>query len=197
MAQTFNCPSCNASLDYDGEDAPIVRCAFCNSAVILPENIRTRPLPNNQVTNYDKSFKLDLSDLNNQVLTLKTIKELIHEGRNAEARRLYQKKFDVSEIEAEAFINRLASGQSVDASHVLSLNLQRQAFINTLPTANRTVSSFGKEPLSIHPRTNVRPRRKILVPKEDPKHTVTLLMVLLLFGCWSFLCAFVFFQLMR
>jgi len=39
MTQTFNCPSCGGSLDYDGR-ATTVRCPYCSNTVIGPEAIR-------------------------------------------------------------------------------------------------------------------------------------------------------------
>lgn len=44
MAQTFSCPSCNGSLDYDGR-SKVVRCPYCNSSVIVPESLRASAAP--------------------------------------------------------------------------------------------------------------------------------------------------------
>lgn len=48
MIQTFHCPNCNAPLDYDGGPNFIVRCAHCNSSVVVPEELRPpKPEPIN------------------------------------------------------------------------------------------------------------------------------------------------------
>jgi DNA-directed RNA polymerase subunit RPC12/RpoP len=39
MANKFTCPSCGASLDYDGGDDPVVRCIYCGSNVAVPPEI--------------------------------------------------------------------------------------------------------------------------------------------------------------
>ncbi len=31
MTQMFECPSCGASLEYQGDDDPVVRCAYCGT----------------------------------------------------------------------------------------------------------------------------------------------------------------------
>ena len=43
MAQTFNCPSCGAPLEIDGDKTSIV-CKFCGDTVAVPEEFRPRPV---------------------------------------------------------------------------------------------------------------------------------------------------------
>ena len=38
--QTFNCPTCGAPLDYNGGPETTIHCPFCNSSVVVPEEIR-------------------------------------------------------------------------------------------------------------------------------------------------------------
>ncbi len=38
MANTFNCPQCGAQNTYTG-DGKTVRCAFCGSSVLVPEQM--------------------------------------------------------------------------------------------------------------------------------------------------------------
>lgn len=40
MTTLFHCPNCNAPLQYDGSDNYVVSCTYCNSSVVVPENIR-------------------------------------------------------------------------------------------------------------------------------------------------------------
>lgn len=36
MSQTFHCPSCGGPLDFDGGNAPTLRCPYCRSSAIIP-----------------------------------------------------------------------------------------------------------------------------------------------------------------
>lgn len=38
--QTFECPNCGASLDYHDGDGPTIRCKYCNTSVVVPEELR-------------------------------------------------------------------------------------------------------------------------------------------------------------
>lgn len=38
--KSFDCPNCGAPLDYEEGGAVTIRCAFCNSSVIVPEELR-------------------------------------------------------------------------------------------------------------------------------------------------------------
>ncbi len=40
MTTLFHCPNCNAPLNYDGGDSYVVSCTYCNSSVVVPENLR-------------------------------------------------------------------------------------------------------------------------------------------------------------
>lgn len=37
---TFNCPSCNAPIDYTGKTDLMIRCSHCNNVVFVPEAVR-------------------------------------------------------------------------------------------------------------------------------------------------------------
>jgi tripartite motif-containing protein 71 len=38
--QTFECPNCGASLDYHDGDEPTIRCPYCSTSVVVPEELR-------------------------------------------------------------------------------------------------------------------------------------------------------------
>lgn len=38
--KSFKCPSCGAPLEYKDSDVLSVRCPFCSSSVIVPEELR-------------------------------------------------------------------------------------------------------------------------------------------------------------
>lgn len=52
MIRTFHCPNCNAPLEYGGGPDFIVKCAHCNSSVVVPEDLRPpKPEPINITVN--------------------------------------------------------------------------------------------------------------------------------------------------
>ena len=43
--QEIKCPNCGAPLNYDGSDSPTMRCPYCDTVVVVPEEIRaTHPV---------------------------------------------------------------------------------------------------------------------------------------------------------
>jgi DNA-binding beta-propeller fold protein YncE len=59
MPTTFHCPNCNAPLDYDGGQNFIVKCAHCNSSVVVPEDLRPpKPEPINITINVPDAPKI-------------------------------------------------------------------------------------------------------------------------------------------
>jgi len=46
MSKKFDCPSCGAPLDYDASPDYTIRCPFCNNSVIVPEELRPKPVRN-------------------------------------------------------------------------------------------------------------------------------------------------------
>ena len=43
MAQTFECPSCGAALEYHGGAETTVQCPYCGNTVVVPEELRPQP----------------------------------------------------------------------------------------------------------------------------------------------------------
>ena len=43
-AQEFTCPNCGAPIDYDGSDVPTLRCPFCDTSVMVPAELRPKPV---------------------------------------------------------------------------------------------------------------------------------------------------------
>ena len=49
MAKTFDCPSCGAPLEIEGDPETMpgtIQCKYCNETVIVPEELRARPKSN-------------------------------------------------------------------------------------------------------------------------------------------------------
>ncbi len=104
MSQIFNCPSCSASLDYDGGDHATVRCDYCSNTVIVPESMRSKA--KNVSTLFTRSNQL------------KEIVDLINAGDHTEAVDLYARTFNVSHEDAHSAVNRLASGLSLAMNQI-------------------------------------------------------------------------------
>lgn len=141
MAQRFECPSCGAALDYTGGDSPVVRCAYCGGMVVVPEAMRAEATPQQAAWTaaaVSSPLTIDLSGLTGKVATLKAIKQLIHEGREAEAARRYQEAFGTSAEEADGVVQRLASGQGVVISSA--------SFSTSLPVVSSARVEVMSEP---------------------------------------------------
>lgn len=131
MSQIFNCPSCSASLDYDGGDHATVRCSYCGNTVIVPESMRSKA-PN-------------VSTLFTRSNQLREIVELINNGNHMEAVDLYSRTFKVDHEEAHAAVSRLASGLSLAMNqiHVQSYSISNDPNIKTYRADDKTGRNIG------------------------------------------------------
>ncbi|MBK8900350.1 MAG: hypothetical protein IPM53_04140 [Anaerolineaceae bacterium] len=96
MTQTFECPNCQATLDYDPQSNPLtVRCSFCNSTVIVPDSLRPQRGPRNQQT------------------SLAEIVELVQNGRKIEAIKLFRETFNVGLKEAKDVVDAIERHEDI------------------------------------------------------------------------------------
>ncbi len=112
MSQTFNCPNCGAPLDYQGSD-PIIRCPYCSSSVIVPENLRAKPSFSNKPSNFTLSGMGDMGGLVNQARRIKEVKDLAEAGEMDRAVALYRQITGADEFAARQSVGALASGQPI------------------------------------------------------------------------------------
>ena len=49
-AQSFTCPNCGAALGSPGDDMTTIKCPYCNTSVIVPEEVRTVSTPTFSMT---------------------------------------------------------------------------------------------------------------------------------------------------
>lgn len=131
MSQVFKCPSCGASLDYDGGDHATVRCAYCSNTVIVPETMRSKA--KNVSTLFTRSNQL------------KEIVDLINLGDLTEAVDLYSQTFNVSHADAHSAVNRLASGLSLamNQMQVQSYSISNDPNIQTYRSKDKTGRNIG------------------------------------------------------
>ena len=114
MPQSFDCPNCSAPLDLDNIDSATIRCPYCNTSVVVPEEMRSKKpgkgvlLKVSQVTS--PSPPIDVAD------KLQTIRELAHSGNKIGAIRLMRETFVIGLKDAKGMVEAMQHGEVVDTS---------------------------------------------------------------------------------
>lgn len=146
MAQTFNCPNCGAPLDYQGND-PIIRCPYCNSSVIVPENLRSKPQFSSKPDNFTLSGLGDLGGLVSQARRINEVKTLAQAGEMEKAIALYREITGAEEFAARQAVGNLAMGQPIVFSGMPAVSMVGAPAIQIQPdktaqTIRRGVGCF-------------------------------------------------------
>jgi DNA-directed RNA polymerase subunit RPC12/RpoP len=105
--QVFQCPNCGASLDYEGGDELTVRCPYCDSSVIVPEELRESEAA------WDPSI-LGLSP--DRIAELRELGRLVRVNEKIQAIKLYREIFGVGLQEAKDAVERLSEGKPVQVA---------------------------------------------------------------------------------
>ena len=110
MSQSFQCPNCNAPLDFTPGAGPVVTCPYCRSKVFLPTELRSDSM----------NGPFSLADLlqPDQVVKLGEIKSLVAQGNKIEAIKLYREVFDTSLTKAKEAVEQLAEGKAITFTQV-------------------------------------------------------------------------------
>ncbi len=103
QVQALKCPSCNASLEYDGRSETI-RCEFCGTTIIVPENMRAGGYQASG-SGYMYGESPEKAENIHQVL------ELVRQGRKIDAIKLYRDTFGVGLKEAKDIVDGLEKGR--------------------------------------------------------------------------------------
>jgi ribosomal protein L7/L12/sugar lactone lactonase YvrE len=119
MSQSFNCPNCSAPLDVDSNDITTIRCPYCNTSVIVPEEIRGKK-PTKDVSplihaETSPAPKLDISE------RLQTIRELATSGNKIGAIHLMRATFVIGLKDAKDMVESMQRGEVVDANSLMLL----------------------------------------------------------------------------
>jgi len=132
MSHSLNCPNCGAPLEYDGND-PIIRCPYCNSSVIVPENLRARPSFSSKPSNLTFGGAGDLGELINQARRINEVKNLAESGQMDEAVALYRQITGSDEFSARQAVGRLSSGQPVTLTGMSADEVMSQVRMSSGP----------------------------------------------------------------
>jgi DNA-directed RNA polymerase subunit RPC12/RpoP len=102
MIHTLQCPNCDASLDYESDSHSMtMRCAYCNSTIIVPEILRGGVAPASASAGINHE----------QAEQLAKIEGLLAAGRKIEAIKLFRDTFKVSLQKAKDAVEALEEGE--------------------------------------------------------------------------------------
>ena len=107
---TFQCPSCGASL-VPPAGAAMMKCAYCGSSVIIPNDLRTTVQQN---LGNVPSMGLDFGQLFAKAIRMGEVVRLARAGDRTDAVKLYQENTGASQEQAEKIIEAIAEGKSID-----------------------------------------------------------------------------------
>ncbi len=114
MIQTFQCPNCRASLEYETDERAVtVKCAYCNSTVIVPETLRTAGQP----------AALPAAEYQSQTDQLAQVVGLVKNGRKVEAANLFRQAFHVNAAEASQVVNAIERNESLELGLITATSL--------------------------------------------------------------------------
>ncbi len=105
--KVFQCPSCGASLSYEGGPEPTITCQYCGSNVIVPEELRPQAAP-----------PLGAFAPGLDPAKVAELKRLAQSGQKIEAIKLYRQMFDVGLKEAKDAVEKLEAGEPVVVTSV-------------------------------------------------------------------------------
>src|SRR5215203_1246196 len=105
MIQSFKCASCSAPLEFEG--TTIQKCRYCGSTIIVPQDLFG--------PKSDSPF-VDLSSLTGKALRIGEISQLIQDGNQIQAIKVFRETFGGGLAEAKDAVEGMERGESVDIS---------------------------------------------------------------------------------
>lgn len=111
MSQTFHCPNCGGPLDFTNGNASTIRCPYCRSSVIVPEELRSTASFNHAL-----SAQEAFDELPELVSGIAEIVRLVGEGRKIEAIKQFREHFTGSLKDAKEAVEQIERGQVVTIS---------------------------------------------------------------------------------
>jgi LSD1 subclass zinc finger protein len=123
MSIPFKCTSCGGPLEYREGGALTVRCPFCDSNIIVPEELRPRSAPQSSGA---AGFFDGILRLQQRAANLQEIARLARAGQKIEAIRLYREIFNVGLAEAKLAVERMVAGEQPGQVSVSMYDVQDQ-----------------------------------------------------------------------
>ncbi len=121
MPKTFQCPNCGAPVDLDASSDPVIPCPYCQTAIIVPEDLRTRPprateepfavVQGAQTANFNETAE-DFFQLEN-LGRLREMADLARRGEIEKAAAIYADIFGTGRDVARLAIQRLSEGKPI------------------------------------------------------------------------------------
>src|SRR4030042_677844 len=135
MPQSLDCPNCSAPLDLEGDGSATLRCPYCNTSVIIPEELRVSK-PSHQSTavminTFDAPSEINLDE------RLKSIREKALAGDKIEAIRLLRRTYVIGLSKAKDRIEAMQRGEEVDLSDLQVFTPARGSSISLDPSTMR------------------------------------------------------------
>jgi ribosomal protein L7/L12 len=107
--QTFQCPSCGASISYDGGPETTISCQFCGTNVVVPAEMRAQATSGQpQATPIAPVAAVSPADK-----MAEQLKNLAQNGHKIEAIKLYRGIYHVRRKDAKAAVEAIENGASI------------------------------------------------------------------------------------
>ena len=137
MSLAFHCPSCGAPLDPPKSTEAAMRCPFCNTSVIIPDELKqgtqkVRTLTREQV----------LTQLPDSSRTMMEIIRLSKAGEKEAAIVKFREAFDLSRTEAVATVEAIENNQVIQLSHFQASHAVDSAEAHGF----QTINNLGQTP---------------------------------------------------
>lgn len=118
MPKTFQCPNCGAPVDLDANADPVIPCPYCQSAIIVPQDLRTRSAQaeGESSTSFFPEMAGDFFQLEN-LARLREMADLARGGEIEKAAAVYAEIFSVGSDDARQAVQRLSEGKPVAIAH--------------------------------------------------------------------------------
>ena len=135
MPQSLDCPNCSAPLDLEGDGSATLRCPYCNTSVIIPEELRvSKPSHRStaaKINTFDAPSEINLDE------RLKSIREKALAGDKIEAIRLLRRTYVIGLSKAKDRIEAMQRGEEVDLSDLQVFTPARGSSISLDPSTMR------------------------------------------------------------
>ncbi|MFZ2096485.1 MAG: ribosomal protein L7/L12 [Anaerolineales bacterium] len=114
MSQSLNCPNCSAPLDLVDNSLTTIRCPYCHTSVIVPEELHHKPPSIAGVTASQPLAHASTQDVLSEKVEF--IKEMALAGNKMIAVKALRDVYEISLPQARELVEAMARGETVDTS---------------------------------------------------------------------------------